>query len=167
MGWVRERSTGRVMTDTTWIVENKSKRPPQPLTTEFMEHNQLDPVFEGKRPSLTPPYQTIVDDGVEQVDGKWTTKYKVGPVFTEYKDSSGKTVTISEQTTTYKASVDATIAEENRSKRTALLAETDYFGLSDVTMADNMKTYRQALRDLPKHSNWPHLADSDWPTKPS
>ncbi len=25
MGWVRERSTGRVMTDTTWIVENKSK----------------------------------------------------------------------------------------------------------------------------------------------
>ena len=167
MGWVRERSTGRVMTDTTWITENKSKRPPQPLTTEFMEHNQLDPVFEGKRPSLTPPYQTIVDDGVEQVDGKWTTKYKVGPVFTEYKDSSGKTVTISEQTTTYKASVDATIAEENRSKRTALLAETDYFGLSDVTMADNMKTYRQALRDLPKHSNWPHLADSDWPTKPS
>ena len=167
MGWVRERSTGRVMTDTTWITENKSKRPPQPLTTEFMEHNQLDPVFEGKRPSLTPPYQIIVDDGVEQVDGKWTTKYKVGPVFTEYKDSSGKTVTISEQTTTHKASVDATIAEENRSKRTALLAETDYFGLSDVTMADNMKTYRQALRDLPKHSNWPHLADSDWPTKPS
>ena len=167
MGWVRERSTGRVMTDTTWITENKSKRPPQPLTTEFMEHNQLDPVFEGKRPSLTPPYQTIVDDGVEQVDGKWTTKYKVGPVFTEYKDSSGKTVTISEQTTTHKASVDATIAEVNRSKRTALLAETDYFGLSDVTMTDNMKTYRQALRDLPKHSNWPHLADSDWPTKPS
>jgi len=62
MGWVRERSTGRVLTDTTWIVENKSKRPPQPLTTEFMEHNQLDPVFEGKRPSLTPPYETIVDD---------------------------------------------------------------------------------------------------------
>ena len=106
------------MTDTTWITENKSKRPPQPLTTEFMEHNQLDPVFEGKRPSLTPPYQTIVDDGVEQVDGKWTTKYYCN---NEYKDSSGKTVTISEQTTTHKASVDATIAEENRSKRTVYL----------------------------------------------
>ena len=167
MGWIRERSTGRVMTDTTWIVENKSKRPPQPLTTECMEHNQLDPVFEGARPSLTPPYETIVDDGVEQINGKWTTKYKVGPVFTEYKDSSGKTVTISEQTTTHKASVDARVAESNRNQRNVLLTETDYFGLSDVTMADNMKTYRQALRDLPKHSNWPHLADSDWPTKPS
>ena len=167
MGWVRERSTGRVMTDTTWIVENKSKRPPQPLTTEFMEHNQLDPVFEGARPSLTPPYETIVDDGVEQINGKWTTKYKVGPVFTEYKDSDGKTITVDDQTATYKASIDARVAETNRNKRTALLAETDYFGLSDSTMADNMKVYRQALRDLSKHSNWPHLADNDWPTKPS
>ena len=166
MGWIRERSTGRVMTDITWITENKSKRPPQPLTTEFMEHNQLDPVFEGARPSLTPPYETIVDDGVEQINGKWTTKYKVGPVFTEYKDSGGKTVTISEQTTAHKASVDTRVAESNRNQRNVLLAETDYFGLSDVTMTDNMKTYRQALRDLPKHSKWPHLTDSDWPTKP-
>ena len=167
MGWVRERSTGRVLTDITWIVENKSKRPPQPLTTEFMEHNQLDPVFNGTRPSLTPPYETIVDDGVEQVDGKWTTKYKVGPIYSDYTDKDGKTVTVETQTTAYKASVDAKVAESNRSIRTRLLAETDYFGLSDVTMADNMKTYRQALRDLPKHSKWPHLADSDWPTKPS
>ena len=167
MGWVRERSTGRVMTDTTWITENKSKRPPQPLTIEFMEHNQLDPVFEGARPSLTPPYQTIVDDGVEQINGKWTTKYKVGPVFKEYNDDDGKTVTVETQTAAHKASVDATVAEGNRSKRTALLAETDYFGLSDVTMSSNMKTYRQALRDITKNSNWPHLSDSDWPTKPS
>ena len=54
-----------------------------------------------------------------------------------------------------------------RTKRNKLLAETDYFGLSDVTMSSNMKTYRQALRDLPKHSKWPHLESSDWPTKPS
>ena len=167
MGWVRERSTGRVMTDTTWITENKSKRPPQPLTVEFMEHNQLDPVFEGARPSITPPYQTIVDDGVEQVDGKWTTKYKVGPIYSDYTDKDGKTITVETQTAAYKASVDAGVAEGNRNKRTALLAETDYFGLSDVTMSSNMKTYRQALRDLPKHSKWPHLEDSDWPTKPS
>ena len=133
-----------------------------------MEHNQLDPVFEGKRPSITPPYQTIVDDGVEyKTDGKWYTKYKVGPIYSDYTDKDGKTVTVETQTAAHKASVDATVAEGTRSKRTALLAETDYFGLSDVTMSSNMKTYRQALRDLPKHSKWPHLVDSDWPTKPS
>ena len=29
------------------------------------------------------------------------------------------------------------------------------------------QTYRQALRDITTHSNWPKLEDSDWPTKPS
>ena len=36
-----------------------------------------------------------------------------------------------------------------RNKRNRLLAETDYLSLSDNTLADNMKTYRQELRDLP------------------
>ena len=36
-----------------------------------------------------------------------------------------------------------------REKRNRLLTETDFYALSDVTMSDDMKTYRQALRDLP------------------
>jgi len=47
-----------------------------------------------------------------------------------------------------------------------LLAETDYFALTDVTMDAPMTTYRQALRDITVHANWPDLADGDWPTKP-
>ena len=35
-----------------------------------------------------------------------------------------------------------------RTKRNKLLAETDYFALSDVTMSSEMTTYRQSLRDL-------------------
>ena len=57
-------------------------------------------------------------------------------------------------------------AVERRRKRNELLAETDWMANSDVTMPDNWKTYRQALRDLSTHSNWPNLEDSDWPTKP-
>jgi len=55
---------------------------------------------------------------------------------------------------------------QNRDTRNSLLAETDWTGSSDVTMSDDMKSYRQALRDLPTHSNWPNLEDADWPTKP-
>jgi len=58
------------------------------------------------------------------------------------------------------------IANLNRNERNNKLAETDYFALSDVTMSDEMKTYRQALRDITTHANWPHLKDADWPTKP-
>jgi len=36
-----------------------------------------------------------------------------------------------------------------REKRNKLLVETDWMANSDVTMSDEWKTYRQALRDLP------------------
>ena len=57
-------------------------------------------------------------------------------------------------------------AANQRIRRNNLLAETDFYSLGDVTMTDAMSNYRQALRDLPTHSNWPNLEDSDWPTNP-
>ena len=53
--------------------------------------------------------------------------------------------------------------ENIRSERNSKLAETDYLALSDNTLADNMKTYRQELRDVPKQSD---PDDITWPTKP-
>ena len=41
---------------------------------------------------------------------------------------------------------------ELRRQRDVKLAETDFYALSDVTMSDDMKTYRQELRDLPSKS---------------
>jgi hypothetical protein len=54
-----------------------------------------------------------------------------------------------------------------RAKRNRLLAETDYYALSDVTMSDDMKTYRQNLRDLPAGKDTVEKCENDtWPTKP-
>ena len=39
---------------------------------------------------------------------------------------------------------------ELRSQRNSLLSETDYLALSDVTMSDAWKKYRQDLRDITK-----------------
>lgn len=58
-------------------------------------------------------------------------------------------------------------AADNREKRNQLIAETDYFALSDVTLTAEMTTYRQALRDITSHANWPNLSDRDWPSKPT
>ena len=52
-----------------------------------------------------------------------------------------------------------------RQKRNAKLAETDWMANSDVTMSDEWKTYRQALRDLPASGSDPD--DLSWPTEPS
>ena len=51
-----------------------------------------------------------------------------------------------------------------REKRNNLLAQTDYFGMPDMTMSDEMRAYRQALRDLPANTADP--ANPVWPTKP-
>ena len=54
-----------------------------------------------------------------------------------------------------------------RGKRTRLLAETDFYALSDVTLSDDMTTYRQALRDLPSGKDTvKKCEDATWPTKP-
>ena len=60
----------------------------------------------------------------------------------------------------------ARLAEEHRITRNNKLSDTDFYALSDVTMSSEMQTYRQALRDITLHSNWPNLSDNDWPTKP-
>ena len=100
-------------------------------------------------------------------------------------DSNGSAIessTPSDFGTTWKAVSDKKAAliaaapmAELRKQRNAKLAETDFHAMSDVTLADNMKTYRQALRDLPAHANGKDAAfDTDgttlknvtWPTKP-
>ena len=56
---------------------------------------------------------------------------------------------------------------EMRARRTSLLAETDFYALSDVTMSSDMTTYRQALRDLPAGKDTvKKVNDATWPTKP-
>ena len=51
-----------------------------------------------------------------------------------------------------------------RRDRDRKLAETDFHALSDSTLATNMKTYRQALRDVPEDNADPD--DISWPEKP-
>ena len=87
-------------------------------------------------------------------------------------DSTGAFDTNGNQITLDQSLVDAAAAElvtENawiglRTKRTQLLADTDYLALSDVTLSEDMRTYRQALRDLPANTSDP--ANPTWPTKP-
>jgi len=51
-----------------------------------------------------------------------------------------------------------------RNDRNRRLAETDYLSLNDNTLSADMKTYRQALRDVPKQTDPDNIT---WPSKPS
>ena len=51
-----------------------------------------------------------------------------------------------------------------RMERNQLLADTDWRAMSDLTMSDDWKTYRQALRDLPANTADP--TNITWPEEP-
>ena len=99
-------------------------------------------------------------------------------------DSNGRAIessTPSDFGTTWKAVSDKKTELVNaepmrllRVERNRLLAETDWMANSDVTLADNWKTYRQALRDLPASASPKLSSDGSldmssvtFPTKPS
>jgi len=98
--------------------------------------------------------------------------------------SDGKVYTrrVTDMTSDERAAVvaanNATAAANNRARRDALLAESDWMVIKSQetrkTLNSSWAAYRKALRDLPAHSNWPNLAsaapggsgDNDWPAAP-
>ena len=93
-------------------------------------------------------YETheVVDGNIEQVDGVWTQL----------------------RSAQQRSSDD--VSQTMRFKRNQLLADTDWTVLQDSPLTDAQTAdwviYRQALRDITDHANFPYLNDADWPTKP-
>ena len=57
-------------------------------------------------------------------------------------------------------------SKEIRFQRNILISKTDWMACSDVNMSAEWASYRQALRDITDHVNFPDLEDSDWPEAP-
>ena len=55
-----------------------------------------------------------------------------------------------------------------REERNRLLAETDWYAGSDLTMSAEMTAYRKDLRDIPAgKTTKAHVDAATWPTKPA
>ena len=121
---------------------------PKPLTDAVVASLGYDAITDGTTPTVSSIYESVVKDEIKEVSGKWTQTYKVVAM----SDSE-------------KTALNNDIASSERNQRNFLLAETDWMAGSDLTISDAWKTYRQALRDLPTASGWPHT--HTWPTKPS
>jgi len=124
----------------------------------------IDPILEGAQATGGTVYQMSVYGGIEQVDGKWFTKYNLGPAFFDTEDEEGNVTTAAENEAAYKATKDAEQAKSVRASRDGKLAETDWTACSDVTMSEAMKTYRQALRDITAQAGFPWTVE--WPEQP-
>ena len=143
---IRIRQSGQVMYESEFraLFPNTSL----PLLTEAVL-NELgaDVILEGAQAQPT-RYQIGFRDGVEQVDGKWFTKYSVSDL-----DADGITAKDAEQ------------AKSVRATRNSLIAECDWTQVADSPVDKAAwATYRQELRDLPLQDGFPF--DVIYPTKP-
>ena len=155
---IRIRSTGQLMQDSEFRMLLKSAanaawKAPE-LTQEILDIIGADPVFEGPQASGGTVYQYSQYDGIEQIEGKWYTKYILGPVFTD-----------AEEEVAYKTAKDAEQAKNVRRSRNDLLTKCDWTQLADST-ADKpaWATYRQALRDVTVQDGFPW--NVTWPQEP-
>lgn len=142
---------------------------PRVWTAEICESLGIDPVFEGPKAVPTNPYQVSVYGGVEQINGKWYTKYNLGPSFSDIEDENGVVTTAAENEVAYRARKDEEQAKAIRATRDQKIAETDWIVTkaleSGAAVPDNYVTYRQTLRDIPTQEGFPW--DVTWPTKPT
>ena len=156
---IRIRATGQVLLQhewEKWVAQTYAKSL-SGISEEAVNRFDSDIVFEGPQATGGTVYQYSQQDGVEQLDGKWYTKYILGPVFT------GDTAAADEAA--YKATKDAEQAKSVRDDRNTKLTDCDWTQLADST-ADKTAwaTYRQALRDVPSQAGFPWTIT--WPTQP-
>jgi hypothetical protein len=161
----RVRETGEYLL-TDFAVRDRFKgqiNPTTLLTSEIIENLGLDPVFEGPQAVPQDHYGFSYFSGLAQVDGKWFTRYSVGPVFTDNEESTAE-----QQMAAYKAMKDADQAKVVRQNRDERLKSTDWVVIKHLERNENIpgawEVYRQALRDMPAQAGFPW--NVQWPVQP-
>jgi hypothetical protein len=158
---IRLRSNGQVMYEGEFRTRFAANLPSTPLTQEWLDSYTTDPagdiVLEGPQATGGTRYQYSMRHGVEQIDGKWYTKYILGPVFTD-----GET-TAAEQEAAYRTAKDAEQAKSVRTTRDQKLKDLDWTQGKDIadSISGPAATLRQALRDVPTQAGFPW--DITWP----
>jgi hypothetical protein len=160
----RVRSSGELKTQGEIRKLNPNVSLPKVWNENVYEALGIDPVLETPKPATTGDYKSVVRDGAEQ-DAKdnWVQKWVERDMFSDTTED-GVTTTKAEHEAAYQARLDADKAESVRSERDQKLKDTDWMGMSDVTMSAEYATYRQALRDVPLQEGFPNTIT--WPAEP-
>ena len=160
----RDRTTGEIKSQGQLRKENPNMSMPKVWGASVYDALNVDPVGVTAKPTEgVGPYQRVRRNGETQdSNGNWLQAWEIVDMFSDDPELGTK----AEQEAAYQTQLDEQAAQENRMIRDQKIAETDWWAMSDRTMTAEQTAYRQALRDITSHANWPHLEDADWPTKP-
>ena len=141
---IRNKQTGAVITESEFRAMHRNTS--FPATIRYEEWG-YDVVFEGPQATVG-RYQVAARQGVEQINGKWYTKW----VAVEIDDDA-------------KTAKDAEQAKAIRADRNKLIADCDWTQVEDSPVDKAAwATYRQSLRDIPQQAGFPW--EVQWPDMP-
>ena len=162
---VRIRSTGAIMYESEFRAMHPDTSFSQQLDEATLDAFDADVVFEGPQAVGGTVYQYSQAAGVEQIEGRWFTKYILGPIFTDLEATEmSPAQTAAEQEYAYKAIKDLEQAKSVRTTRNIKLSETDWRYRRDLTTTPAWDDYCQALRDVSLQAGFPWTIT--WPVQP-
>jgi len=143
---IRIRNTGAVVQEYGFRLLHSNTSFPA-LSAEILDAFGADFLLQGEIP-VCGRYQTVAEDGTEQIDGKWYTKYSVADMAQEAKDA-----------------LDAQQATTVRATRNDKLKASDWTQVLDAPVDQAAwAAHRQALRDVTAQQGFPWTVT--WPDAP-
>ena len=147
---VRIRSNGSVMTEQELLNQYSNTSFHNPITEQVINNLGADVVLNGAQPTPT-FYQTVAQDGVEQINGQWFTKFICVDMDQKAKDAK-----------------DAQCKASNKAAAEAKLSATDWTQVADVPLLNKQEftDYRTAVRAIalnpPVQATFPDLPVEQW-----
>jgi NACalpha-BTF3-like transcription factor len=144
---IRIRSTGQTMYESEFRSINSNTSFPPQISVEILNEFGADPVLNGAQP-VPSLYQIVVEQGVEQINGQWFTKFVAVEMSQEAKNAK-----------------DLQSKEANKKTAEGKLQATDWTQVADVPLLNKQAfvDYRAAVRAIALN---PPVIVENWAVKP-
>ena len=147
-------------------ISNPNTSFPKSLTTELLAEFGYAKYVHTEMPNYEEDIQEVVEV-TPQLDPGGEIWLQWWEVREKFDTEEAKAAFLAEKA----ATEEENLIRDTKINRNRLLTETDWMfikeqEIADYTVPDAWKTYRQSLRDLSTHANWPNLTVDDWPQAP-
>lgn len=136
---------------------------PSKWTSVTLNFLKISEVIVEERPEVNNPFQkAVLQDPVKNQEGTWVRSWGIENIYT-----SDEFNTQEQYEAHHLQLLEDNLSLSVREQRNDLLTSSDWTQAADAPVDKAAwATYRQALRDITTHANFPNLEEADWPVAP-
>lgn len=163
---LRNRHTGEVITERKFrdLFNHEGASDWARISLEYINSKDYDIVYEGPQASGGTVYQHSQLDGVELINGKWYTKYVLGPMFKDVVKDDGTLYTASQQEQDYQLKKDLEQISNIKQQQSEILNYIEKKELESGSLSLEWQDYKSSIVDIDKQPGYPWSVN--WPDRP-